>query len=365
MSAKDIRNIVLLGHGGSGKTTLAESMLFMTGGTDRFGKVTDGNTTCDYDAEEIKRNISISLAVAPVKYKNVKINVLDTPGNFDFAGEVLSGIRAAECAVLVCGAKDGLSVGAERAWKMLGNKPRMIFINRTDEENSDYNACFDALKGKFGTAVAPIVAPIIDGSKKVTGIVDLLHNKAYEVKGGKAAECAIPADIADEVEALRAELMEAAAGADEELMEKFFETMELSAEEIAKGLKLGVRDGSVAPVLCGSAISGLGVDMLISPDTHANHLSLELESGGILRAIRAHPILEPKRVTGFNRPGEALGVVRLFYAVTRIHLILKLLPQEPRIDVGTGCRGSGVHVGRVETGGVTGHLSFRRLSDIG
>ena len=131
MSAKDIRNIVLLGHGGSGKTTLAESMLFMTGGTDRFGKVTDGNTTCDYDAEEIKRNISISLAVAPVKYKNVKINVLDTPGNFDFAGEVLSGIRAAECAVLVCGAKDGLSVGAERAWKMLGNKPRMIFINRT------------------------------------------------------------------------------------------------------------------------------------------------------------------------------------------------------------------------------------------
>ena len=259
MSAKDIRNIVLLGHGGSGKTTLAESMLFMTGGTDRFGKVTDGNTTCDYDAEEIKRNISISLAVAPVKYKNVKINVLDTPGNFDFAGEVLSGIRAAECAVLVCGAKDGLSVGAERAWKMLGNKPRMIFINRTDEENSDYNACFDALKGKFGTAVAPIVAPIIDGSKKVTVIVDLLHNKAYDAKG----ECAIPADMADEVEALRAELMEAAAGADEELMEKFFETMELSAEEIAKGLKLGVRDGSVAPVLCGSAISGLGVDMLM------------------------------------------------------------------------------------------------------
>ena len=187
MTANDIRNIALLGHGGSGKTSLAEQMLFMTKGTDRLGKTADGNTTCDYDAEEIKRNISISLAVAPVKYKNVKINVLDTPGNFDFAGEVLSGIRAAECAVLVCGAKDGLSVGAERAWKMLGNKPRMIFINRTDEENSDYNACFDALKGKFGTAVAPIVAPIIDGSKKVTGIVDLLHNKAYEVKGGKAA----------------------------------------------------------------------------------------------------------------------------------------------------------------------------------
>ena len=263
MSAKDVRNICLLGHGGSGKTTLAESMLFLTGGTDRFGKVADGNTTCDYDAEEIKRNISISLAVAPVKYKNVKINVLDAPGNFDFAGEALSAIRASECAVLVCGAKDGLSVGAERCWKMLGKKPRMIFINRTDEENSDYNACFDALKGKFGAAVAPIVAPVMDGSKKVTGIVDLLHNKAYEIKGGKAAECAIPADVADEVEALRAELMEAAAGADEELMEKFFETMELSADEIAKGLKIGLKDGSVAPVLCGSATTGLGVDMLM------------------------------------------------------------------------------------------------------
>jgi DNA-binding response OmpR family regulator len=113
MSAKDVRNICLLGHGGSGKTTLAESMLFLTGGTDRFGRVPDGNTVCDYDAEEIKRNISISLAMAPVKYKNVKINVLDAPGNFDFAGEALSAIRASECAILVCGAKDGLSVGAD------------------------------------------------------------------------------------------------------------------------------------------------------------------------------------------------------------------------------------------------------------
>ena len=145
MTANDIRNIALLGHGGSGKTSLAEQMLYMTKGTDRLGKTADGNTTCDYDAEEIKRNISISLAIAPVKYKNVKINVLDAPGNFDFVGEALSGIRAAECAVLVSGAKDGLSVGAERCWKMLGSKPRMIFVNRTDEENIDYNACVEAL----------------------------------------------------------------------------------------------------------------------------------------------------------------------------------------------------------------------------
>ena len=263
MTANEIRNICLLGHGGSGKTTLAERMLFMTKGTDRFGKTVDGNTTCDYDAEEIKRQISISLAFAPVKYKGVRINVMDAPGNFDFSGEAVSAIRAAECAVLVGAAKDGLSVGMERSWKLLGKKPRMIFVNRTDEDNSDYQACLDALKGKFGQSVVPIVAPVIDGNKKVTGIVDLLHNTAYEVKGGKAAACAIPADMADEVEALRSELMEAAAGSDEELMEKFFDTMELSAEDMARGLKLGVRDGSVCPVLCGSAVTGLGVEMLM------------------------------------------------------------------------------------------------------
>ena len=259
MTANEIRNICLLGHGGSGKTTLAEQMLFMTKGTDRFGKTVDGNTTCDYDAEEIKRQISISLAFAPVKYNNVKINVMDAPGNFDFSGEALSAIRAAECAVIVGNAKDGLSVGMERTWKMLGKKPRMMFINRVEEANADYAACVDAVKAKFGTAIAPIVATKADANKAVTVIVDLLHNKAYDAKG----ECAIPGDMADEVEALRAELMEAAAGADEELMEKFFETMELSAADMAKGLKIGVRDGSVCPVLCGSAVTGLGVDMLL------------------------------------------------------------------------------------------------------
>ena len=160
MTANDIRNICLLGHGGSGKTTLAEQMLFMTKGTDRLGRTVDGNTVCDYDAEEIKRQISISLAFAPVKYKGVRINVMDAPGNFDFSGEAVSAIRAAECAVLVGAAKDGLSVGMERSWKLLGKKPRMIFVNRTDEDNSDYQACLDALKGKFGQSVVPIVAPV-------------------------------------------------------------------------------------------------------------------------------------------------------------------------------------------------------------
>ena len=259
MTANDIRNIALLGHGGSGKTSLVEQMLYMTKGIDRLGKTADGNTTCDYDAEEIKRQISISLAFAPVMYKGKKINVMDAPGNFDFAGEAVCAIRAAECSVIVGNAKDGLSVGMERTWKMLGKKPRMMFINRVEEANADYASCIEAVKGKFGTAIAPIVATKADANKAVTVIVDLLHNKAYDAKG----ECAIPADMADEVEALRSELMEAAAGADEELMEKFFETMELSAEDMAKGLKIGVREGTVCPVLCGSAVTGIGVDMLM------------------------------------------------------------------------------------------------------
>ncbi len=259
MTANDIRNICLLGHGGSGKTSLVEQMLFMTKGTDRLGKPVDGNTVCDYDAEEIKRQISISLAFAPVNYKGVKINVMDAPGNFDFSGEAVSAIRAAECAVLVGAAKDGLSVGLERTWKMLGSKPRMIFINRCDEANADYNACVEAIRGKFGSSVVPVVVPVVDANKSVTCVVDLLHNKAYNAKG----ECPVPADVADEVEAARADLMEAAAGTDEELMEKFFDTMELSDADLAKGLKLGVRDGSVCPVLCGSAVTGMAVDMLM------------------------------------------------------------------------------------------------------
>jgi len=264
----DIRNICLLGHGGSGKTSLVESMLYLTGVTDRLGKPADGNTVCDYDPEEVKRQISISLAMTPVNYNGAKINVMDAPGNFDFAGEMQSGVRAAEVGVLVCAAKDGLSVGAERGWKYLKsqNKPCFVYISKVDEENADFNTTLDALREKMGKSIAPIVAPIVDGSGKVTGIVDIINKKAYKMSGDKKPKqeaMPIPDSAADMVEDLYNELMETAAGADEELMEKFFDTMELSAEEIVAGLKIGVRDGSIAPALCGSAVTGLGTEMLL------------------------------------------------------------------------------------------------------
>ena len=147
-SAQNIRNVCLLGHGGNGKTSLAESMLYSTGGTDRLGKVPDGNTVCDFDPEEIRRQISLSTAVAPIEYKGCKINVLDTPGYFDFSGEVMEALRVADSAVIVCSAKGGMSVGAEKAWKYCEARklPRILYISKTDEENSDYNSAFETLR---------------------------------------------------------------------------------------------------------------------------------------------------------------------------------------------------------------------------
>ena len=258
---KNIRNICLLGHGNSGKTTLTESMLYLTGAIDRQGKTTDGNTVCDYDAEEIKRQISISSALAPVNYGGCKINIIDCPGFFDFAGEVMCALRAVEAGVILCTAKDGISVGAERAWKRLkaANLPTMFYISKIDEEHGDFGAVLEALKAKYGSIVCAVTAPMSDGS----GVIDLVHNCAYQTKGNKTAKIDIPAADAAMAEKLREALMEAAAGADEELMDKYFEELELNEADTVKGLKLGVRDRSVIPVLCGCGMTGVGTDALL------------------------------------------------------------------------------------------------------
>lgn len=258
---KTIRNVCLLGHGGTGKTTLTESMLYMTGAIDRQGKVADGNTVCDYDAEEIKRQISISTGIAPVNFGGCKINVLDCPGFFDFAGEVMCAIRAVEAGIIFCSAKDGISVGAERSWKYLknANMPTMFYISKTDEDHGDFDAVLSALQEKYGSTVCAVTAPMSDG----TGVIDLVHNVAYQTKGNKTVKIDVPAADADKVESLRETLFETAAGADEELMEKFFEEMMLSEEDTVKGLRIGLKDRSVIPVLCGSAASGIGTEAVL------------------------------------------------------------------------------------------------------
>ena len=264
-SVQNIRNVCLLGHGGSGKTALAKSLLYMTGALDRMGKSVDGNTVCDYDPEEVKRQISISLAVAPLEYKGCKINVLDAPGGFDFAGEVMEALRAADAAIIVCSAKDGISVGLEKAWKYCEerNMPRFIYISKTDEENSDYNATFEALREKYGNKIAPVVVPIWNEGKKVTGIIDVLNKRAYEMQNGKRVEIDIPEGKEAVITEFNDALKESVAETSEEFMDKFFGGEDFTYAEMIQGLRQGVRELSLFPVLCGSAVNTMGSLMLM------------------------------------------------------------------------------------------------------
>ena len=264
-TVNSIRNICLLGHSGSGKTALAESLLYMTGAIDRIGKNADGNTVCDYDPEEIKRQISISTSVVPLEYKNIRINLLDTPGAFDFSGAVMEALRAADAAILVCSAKDGITVGFEKAWKYCEerNMPRLVYISKVDEDHSDYNATFEALRAKYGNKIAPVVVPIWDGSHRVTGIIDVLNKRAYEMQKLKRVEIEVPEDKLPVIEEFNDALKEAVAETDEALMDRFFEGDEFTYREMLDGLHKGVKELSLFPVLCGSGVTCLGSLMLM------------------------------------------------------------------------------------------------------
>ena len=264
-TVNSIRNICLLGHSGSGKSALAESLLYMTGAIDRMGKNADGNTVCDYDPEEIRRHISISTSVVPLEYKNVKINLLDTPGAFDFSGATMEALRAADAAVLVCSAKDGITVGFEKAWKYCEerNMPRFVYISKVDEDNSDYNATFEALRAKYGNKIAPVVVPIWDGNRKVTGIIDVLNKRAYEMQNLKRVEIEVPEDKVSVIEEFNDALKEAVAETDEALMDRFFEGDDFTYREMLDGLHQGVEELSLFPVLCGSGVTCLGSLMLM------------------------------------------------------------------------------------------------------
>ena len=264
-SVNAIRNVCLLGHSGSGKTALAESLLYITGAIDRMGKNADGNTVCDYDPEEIRRNISISAAVAPIVHQGIKINLLDTPGAFDFSGATMEALRAADAAILVLSAKDGITVGFEKAWNYCEerNMPRFIYISKVDEDNSDYNATFEALREKYGNKIAPVVVPIWDSNKKITGIIDVLNKRAFEMRNLKRVEIEVPADKEAVIEEFNDALKEAVAETDEALMDRFFEGDDFTYREMLDGLHTGVKELSLYPVLCGSGITCLGSLMLM------------------------------------------------------------------------------------------------------
>ena len=264
-ATNSIRNICLLGHAGSGKTALTESLLYMTGAIDRMGRPADGNTVCDYDPEETRRQISISTAVAPLEYKGSKINVLDTPGSVDFSGAVMEALRAADAAVIVCSAKDGITAGLERAWKYCEerNMPRFLYISKIDEDNSDYNATFEALREKYGNRIAPLVVPIWDEQKKVTGLIDVLNKRAYEMHDLKRVEIDVPEGKDSVITEFNDALKESVAETSEEFMDKFFSGEDFTYAEMIKGLRQGVRELSLFPVLCGSGVNCMGSLMLM------------------------------------------------------------------------------------------------------
>ena len=272
-SADKIRNIALFGHVGSGKTTLAEAILFYTKAISRQGKIVDGNTTLDYDPEEIKRQMSVSLSVACCEYKGSKINIIDTPGDFDFLGEEMSGIRIADSGVIMISAKGGTSVGSEKAIRLLNGKkvPFLFFMNRMDEPNADFEAVAARMMERYGSSVIPLSFPIMkDG--QMTGIVDVMNRKAFSIDKatGKFIEYPLPEEYNERVDELQNKVNEVVAEADDALMEKFFAGEPFTEDEFRHGVHAGFREGKLHPIYCGSAYMNWGIDFLlncISKDT--------------------------------------------------------------------------------------------------
>lgn len=259
-----IRNIALAGHASKGKTTLLEAMLHLAGATERAGKVADGNTVTDFDAEEKKRHISMASAVASVEYKSKKLNFIDTPGLFDFEQGAFEGLRAAETAVIVVSARSGLAVGAEKAFKNAGSRrmARVLVTTKMDDDRADFYKSFNGIVAKFGTAACPVVVPIISGGK-VAAYYNMIDGKAYAYADGKRTESDAQPDDAPRFAAVQAVFTEAVASADEELMEKYFEGEELTPEEKIRGLKTGVADGSIIPVFALSGLAETACDLLL------------------------------------------------------------------------------------------------------
>ncbi len=261
---KDIRNVCILGHGGVGKTSLTEAMLYLGQGNDRLGKVADGNTVSDYDPEEVKRKISISSSLAPLEWKNKKINVLDTPGFFDFAGEVKECVRVADAAVIVVAAKAGVQVGTEFAWNYAEERkiPKIIFVSKMEEENANYAKVLENLREAFGMSIAPFYVPILDG-ERFKGYVNVIKMQARKFDGDKIIDVDVPEDMMDVVLPARQMILEAIAETSEELMDKFFAGEEFTPDEIQTALRAGVEDLSIVPVLCGSSFTSASIRKLL------------------------------------------------------------------------------------------------------
>ncbi len=309
-SAKNIRNIALVGHADAGKTSLAEAAYYLTGQSDRLGRVGEGNTICDFDAEEIARQGSVSMAMVPVEWKGTKMNLLDTPGLFDFSGGVSEGIRAAGSALIVISGKSGLEVGAEKAFAAASKKgiAKLFFVNFMDNEHADFYKVYHDLKDAYGMALCPMVIPYKE-EDRVTCYVNLIENKAYAYDKGKSTEVPIP-PLGELYARLRVEIDEAVAESSEELMEKYFAGEEFTNEERIVGLARGIRRGEIAPVFCGSAYELEAIDQLLNGliwlapwaesvagehgvDADGNDVDLTVDENGQTAAIVFKTVVDP------------------------------------------------------------------------
>lgn len=302
-----LRNVALVSHSGAGKTTLTESMLHVSGAINRRGSVEEGTTVSDYDPEEIKRVISINASLAPCEWRDHKINVVDTPGYFDFVGDVLASLSVVEGAVVTVCAVSGYEVGTEKVWNFCERYelPRIVFINKMDRENANFSQVMSQLENHFGSKVIPVQLPI-GSAEQFRGLVDLVKMKAYIADAqGQLKESAIPDDMADDVEAARAALVEAVAATDDELTMKFLEDEPLTDEEVTLGLKTGTKTGAVVPVLCGSAINEIGISDLLTFITAC--LPAPLEG----RAIKATDV-KAKTEIQLSREENAAAVAQVF-----------------------------------------------------
>lgn len=308
--AKNIINLAVAGHSGSGKTSLAEAMLYLAGVSDRRGKVGDGNTVCDYDPEEIRRKASISAASAPLEWKNKKINLLDAPGLFDFEGGMCEAMRAADTVLVVISGRDGVAVGTEKAFAAAEKNglAKIFFVNGLCDESARFYRVFEDLKAQFGPSVCPVVVPFIqDGQANI--YINLLEYKAYDYSGGKPVPVAMP-DMGDRLEGLRTAIYEAVAETDDELFEKYFAGEPFTPEEVIVGVSKGVKAGTITPVFCGDALLMRGMEQFmdglawlapsaeekageIGVDVDGNPVELAVNEDGATAAIVFKTVADP------------------------------------------------------------------------
>ncbi|MBQ9358788.1 MAG: elongation factor G [Abditibacteriota bacterium] len=369
-----IRNIALAGHGGTGKTSLIEAMLNTAGVTSRLGKVDDGNTVSDYDVDEISRKMSLYTSVCPLEWKNTKINLVDTPGFADFIGDVIGAMSAVETALIVVDGSGTVEVGTDNAWEKATEAgiSKVFFINKRDKENMSWTHTVEALREAYGHEVTPVYVPI-GKEADFTGVVDLLNQKAYKYDSAKKAaeEIDIPADMADQVEGLREQLIENIAEVDDELTEKYLEEMTLSEEDIVFGFRKGICEGKFYPVLVGSAATNVGVVTLL--DFIATYCPApKVEEGG-LKARVFKTLADPYvgKLTYFKViSGTFAGDSRVYDVNTekeeRVGQVYQVLgkTQTGVAEITTGDIGAVAKLASVQTGDTLGEKGTEKLEDL-